>query len=223
MSHYEICFQKHSFEELNHLDYNLLNHAIDVFKKLHKNKNEVFFDVGCNAGSFVKTLQNNGFTTNIHCFEPHPKLSDKVIEQYPYVKMNKLCLTDKIGNIDINIPMWSVGLSSIINRPIFEKLKNEGQEIIKLNVETTTIDNYCKENKIDTIDFIKIDVEGSEKMVLHGADNMLKNNKIKFGLFEIGETLEDANTSEKEICDYLKEYNYRIYTKIPNNYLFYCI
>ena len=34
------------------------------------------------AGSFVKTLQNNGFTTiNIHCFEPQPKLLDKVIEQ----------------------------------------------------------------------------------------------------------------------------------------------
>jgi len=221
MSHYDRCFEKHKFEELNNIDYDILNYAVGVFKNLHKSQTGVFFDVGCNAGSFVKTLQENNFTNNIHCFEPHPKLSNVVIEKYPHVKMNKCCLTDKIGYIDIHIPMWSVGLSSIINRPVFKKLQNSGQEIIKLNVETNTVDNYCNENKIDVIDFIKIDVEGSEKMVLYGADNMLKNNKIKFGLFEIGETLKDANTSEKEICDYLEQYNYKIYTEIPNNYLFY--
>ena len=50
---------------------------------------------------------------------------------------------------------------------------------------------------------------------------MLKNKQIKFGLFDIGETLIDANTNEKGISDYLEQYDYRIYTKIPNNYLFY--
>ena len=58
-------------------------------------------------------------------------------------------------------------------------------------------------------------------MVLDGAKNMLENNKIKVGIFEIGETLKDANTSEDEICNMLENYNYKIYKEIPNNYLFY--
>lgn len=135
--------------------------------------------------------------------------------------MNKICLTDSIGTIDINIPMWSVGLSSIIERPVFNALKNEGQEIAKLNVNTNTIDTYCNENNIEYIDFIKIDVEGAEKIVLDGANNMLRNNKIKMGLFEVGETLRDANTSEYDICNMLEKYNYKIMKEIPNNYLFY--
>jgi hypothetical protein len=42
------------------------------------------------------------------------------------------------------------------------------------------------------------------------------------GIFEIGETLKDAGTSEDEICNYLMNYNYIIDKNIvPNNYIFY--
>ena len=94
-------------------------------------------------------------------------------------------------------------------------------KVKKLIVNTNTIDNYCNENNIECINFIKIDVEGAEKLVLDGGINMLKDNKIKMGLFEIGETLTDANTNEHEICDMLESYNYKIIKNIPNNYLFY--
>ena len=112
--------------------------------------------------------------------------------------------------------------SRFIKRPVFDKLKSEGQEFKTINVKCDTIDNYCNTNNIENIDFIKIDVEGAEKMVLDGAINMLKNNKIKMGIFEIGETLTDARTSENEICNYLMEYNYVIEKNlVPNNYIFY--
>ena len=55
-------------------------------------------------------------------------------------------------------------------------------------------------------------------MVLDGAINMLKNNKIKMGIFEIGETLTDAGTNENEICNYIMKNNYIIEKNIvPNN------
>lgn len=50
-------------------------------------------------------------------------------------------------------------------------LTNSGQDVFKLNVNTNTIDNYCKENQIDPIDYIKKHVEGAKKLVLQGAIN----------------------------------------------------
>lgn len=219
-SQFERCFEKHTFNELNNIDCNIFDESLKYFYKYNKEPEPVFFDVGCNAGSFIKVLDRNKIKQNIHCFEPHPMLSKKVLDKYPHIAMNDICLTDNIGNIDINIPLWSVGLSSIINRPIFNTLTNKGQDVLKLNVNTNTIDNYCKENQIDHIDFIKIDVEGAEKIVLQGAINMLKHNKIKMGLFEIGDTLIDANTSNIEISHFLESFNYKIVKHIQNNYLF---
>ena len=51
---------------------------------------------------------------------------------------------------------------------------------------------------------------------------MLKNNKIKCELFEVGSTLYDANTNETEICEFLEKYGYIINKDISNtDYLFY--
>lgn len=216
------CFDKHDFNELNNLDINILYNTILYYKNIYKNNPKTIFDVGCNAGSLIKVLNHLNIKENIYCFEPHPYLSNYTKNIYPFIKMNELCLTDNIGTVNITFPQWSVGLSSIINRPVFDKLKSEGQQFKTINVTSDTIDNYCKSNNIENIDFIKIDVEGAEKMVLDGAINMLKNNKIKMGIFEIGETLTDAGTNENEICNYLMEYNYIIEKNIvPNNYIFY--
>jgi FkbM family methyltransferase len=214
----EKCFDIHSFEELNNLDSNILSHAYRFY--LNKfNKHSVILDVGANAGSFVKVLQHFNIYSNIHCFEPHPIISKKTKEIYPYVIMNDYCLGNIDDNVDIHIPKWSVGLSSIINRPVFSQLN---QEIVLLNVKCEKIDTYCELNNITEIGFIKIDVEGAEKLVLEGAKNMLQNKKILCGIFEIGQTLYDANTSENEITNLLEGYGYKIDKTISgSDYLFY--
>lgn len=212
------CFEKHSFNELNNIDVNILYNILSVFKSA-LTENSVIFDVGTNAGSFVKVLQHiMPNYSNIHCFEPHPILSKKTKSEYPRIKMNEFCLGNKDGEIDIYIPKWSVGLSSNIRRPVFDDL---GQEIVTLRVKSQTIDSYCKEHKIEQIDFIKIDVEGAEKFVFDGASEMLKSKKIKAGVFEIGQTLKDAGTSTEEVCNLLENYGYTINKMFcRDNYVF---
>jgi len=214
------CFDKHSFQELNNIDKQLLFNAFNFYKSIsNKNRDSIFFDVGTNAGSFVKILKMFNIEKNIHCFEPHPILNKKTLSIYPYVNMNNFCLGNIDGNIDIYIPKYSIGLSSIINRPVFSNLN---QEVIMINVKCMKLDTYCKENNIEYIDFIKIDVEGAEKMVLEGATELLQNKKIFCGIFEVGQTLIDANTSDNEICNMLINYGYQINKKISgNDYMFY--
>lgn len=134
--------------------------------------------------------------------------------------MNEICLSNSKGEVGINFPLHSVGLSSMIDRPIFNNL---GTEVKKITVKSDTLDNYCNSNNINNIDFIKIDVEGAEKMIIEGAENMLKNKKIKAGIFEIGETLKDAGTSEEEIETILKNYGYNIVKNLSRNYWYFHI
>jgi len=218
-NHFNECFDKHSFQELNSIDLSILSRAISFYSTKYTHTNPIFFDVGTNAGSFVNALQQAGITQQIYCFEPHPVISVKTKETYPYVIMNQQCLGNVNSMIDIYIPKWSVGLSSIINRPVFSTLN---QEIDILNVKCETIDTYCEKNNIDYISLIKIDVEGAEKTVMEGASRMLQQNKIVCGLFEVGQTLTDAQTSEQEIIEMLEEYGYVVDNTFEQaNYLFY--
>jgi len=43
----------------------------------------------------------------------------------------------------------------------------------KITVETITLDEFCHDNGINQIDFIHLDVQGAEMMVLNGARNSL--------------------------------------------------
>jgi hypothetical protein len=53
----EECFDKHNFEELNNIDTSMLSNAVMFYQNNFTNENGAFFDVGSNAGSFIKVLQ----------------------------------------------------------------------------------------------------------------------------------------------------------------------
>ena len=52
-------------------------------------------------------------------------------------------------------------------------------------VQTTTLDDFVKQKKINQkIDFLKIDAEGADPLVLLGAENLLAQEKIRMLMFE---------------------------------------
>lgn len=148
----------------------------------------LFFDVGCNAGSFVKAVEANVGKCNVYCFEPHPVLAQKTKATYPYITMNESIVhaTD-MDKYTIFIPELSCGISSVVKRPVFTTL---GQPIIEYDAPAVTLDTYCKSNGLDHIDFLKIDVERAELNVFKGCVDMLQDHRIKAGVFEIGDTQE---------------------------------
>ncbi len=40
-------------------------------------------------------------------------------------------------------------------------------------VKTLSLDNFIMQNKIEKVDFIKADIEGTERLMLKGAENTL--------------------------------------------------
>jgi FkbM family methyltransferase len=45
------------------------------------------------------------------------------------------------------------------------------------NIDVTYIDKYCKDNNIQKVDLLKVDVEGQDLKVLQGAENIIDSNK----------------------------------------------
>jgi len=213
-------FRRHSFESMNDMDVPILTAIFKYHKDIFGvTDSDIVFDVGANCGSFIKTLSALKKTENIHCFEPHPILSKMTKDLSKGITMNEVCLSDRVGSVVMNFTQTSLAISSIIDRPLFkDKSWTSYDSVKRVECECLTVDHYCEINNIDGIHFIKIDVEGAEKMVLDGAKNMLESRKIKGGVLEIiPSQLNDAGTSPDEIETILKGYGYKIVKTLSKN------
>jgi FkbM family methyltransferase len=211
---------KYSFNFLSNIDIDIHEKGLNIyFEKYNTNKNYIFFDIGANAGSFINALQKYNKKFTLYSFEPHPYIYEYLINTYKQDNIihNKMCVSDKDQSCRIYIPEFSVGLSSMINRQIFSKLKN--QQILEIQTQCIKLDTYCTDNNISHIDYIKIDVEGVEYMVLTGAMNLLRNNKISALQVEVG--IEESGYTEKDILNTMYKYGYVSQKISPSDYLFY--
>ncbi|GAB3961646.1 FkbM family methyltransferase [Spirosoma harenae] len=182
-----------------------------VHKKTLLNKELVIFDVGANVGHYSKILNSVfGPRANIYAFEPSKKTFQTFLNNienstnvHPYnigfsAKPQEMCLySDKDSS----------ALSSVYKRRLDHfDIDLTYSEKIALD----TIDDFCKENHIHKVDFLKIDVEGHEIDVLQGASNMLTNKKITYIQFEFGGCNIDSKTYFQDFY-YLLNKNYHIY------------
>tara|TARA_B100000787_G_scaffold4826_1_gene3639 strand:+ start:2238 stop:3101 length:864 start_codon:yes stop_codon:yes gene_type:complete len=168
---------------------------IDSFEK---KENLIFWDIGANIGlySIYNALKN--INSKTIAFEPSTS------------NLRILSRNISINNFENNIKILPVPLTNkknsflIMNEPNFiegsalnsfgEKYNFEGKNFkskMKYQIFGTTI-NYLLENKILEIpDYIKIDVDGIEHLILEGGDRYLKNIKIKSLSIEINENFKE--------------------------------
>ena len=162
---------------------------IDSFKK--KN-NLIFWDIGANIGlySIYNALKNKSSTTI--SFEPSTS--------------NLRCLSRNISinNLEDKIKIFSLPLTNIEN-----KFKAE----MKYQLLGTTV-NYLLDNQILTVpDYIKIDVDGIEHLILEGSNRYLENKKIKSVIVEINENFTEQY---KKVLAIMKKNQFKILQNEPN-------
>ena len=189
---------------------------------LSDDKKFLFFDIGANLGQSIKRFKKIKSNTMIHSFEPTPDLSEKIKREFyndEKVKINNCGVAEKKGILNfysykyhkINSLVKIDEDTKFYKSRLFtsEKNKNDFLEIIKIKV--TDIDSYCDENNINEIDFIKIDTQGSEDLILLGMDKMLTDNKIS--IIELELILGFGYEENKSFYDYekiLKPKNYKL-------------
>jgi FkbM family methyltransferase len=88
-----------------------------------------------------------------------------------------------------------------------------------VSIEVQTLEEICKKNEIQTIDFLKIDTEGWELEVLRGAENFITEGKIKLVLCEVGFSAKDQmHTPLSELMIFMEKYGYSLFALYDHCY-----
>lgn len=80
-----------------------------------------------------------------------------------------------------------------------------------LELETIDLDSFTKKNKIDDIDFIKLDVEGSELDILQGARQVLQKSVLGLSLKVLFHSCIRNQPSFSEIDLFLNSLGFRLF------------
>jgi FkbM family methyltransferase len=142
-------------------------HLYDVFTTRIQRGNTVV-DVGANIGYFTllfsKIVGENG---KVYSFEPvsqiYAKLQNNIeINRAGNIVAENCALGEEQSVTTINYQESSLGQSSFVNKI---------QHGVSEKVHVVTLDSYL--GKFDTLDFIKIDIEGFEFQALRGMQKTL--------------------------------------------------
>lgn len=159
----------------------------DIFVEVAR-KSTCLMDVGANLGyySIVGKLFNNNLT--VHAFEPMPDArlylkKNLDLNNFSEVVVSPLALSDKRGqasfysNRNPRFPHIKEHLFG--DNSLDENFPNKAYEQIEIKVETDTLDNYVKSQLKagQKVDFLKMDTEGSEHMVLAGSSVVLSEHQ----------------------------------------------
>ena len=173
--------------------------VINNFLKKYPNKNNTYIDVGAHIGTTCMPLSRIyktviGFEANNHNFE--------------------LLLKNLEYNKSKNIIVHNIGLYNEICRCMILQHQADSSGCFFLiknpngNIECTTLDEYCKQQNIENVDYIKIDTEGSELYVLEGALETIKKCKPLISIESNGLSNRLYNISEQQLFDFFYKIDY---------------
>lgn len=174
-----------------------------------KNDNLIIFDVGANIGNYTRFINGVFPKSNIYCFEPNLDTFNKLVsntKNLDNVKAFNYGAGSKAGNIKIYTTKENdVSSHATMLKSVFD----DKNDLLEINTELITLNEFCINNNISEIDFLKIDVEGFEFEVLKGAFELISNNKIKIIQFEFNYMNIESRVFFKDFYKLL--HNYDIY------------
>ena len=174
------------------------------------------FDVGANVGEFTLEILEafQGQQFQLYAFEPSTRASTQLKQRVPAlanVHVVQKALSTQEGTAELFFPNEGSALASLHQRDLRHVNQDFGKtELVKI----TTLDSFCKDNKIQHVHLLKIDVEGHELAVLKGAKGMMDRNAVEVIQFEFGGTSIDSRSYFRDFFHLLSP-NYRIYRILP--------
>ena len=143
--------------------------------KKHVKRKNVVVDIGANIGYYTLMLARLvGDEGRVFAFEPDP-------ENFLLLKKNV-----EANGYDHNVILVQKAVSDVTGTArLYQSETNKGDHRMHrasgdrraVSIETVSLDDYF-EDYDGEIDFVKMDIQGSEGHALQGMQNLLKNNKV---------------------------------------------
>lgn len=153
---------------------NLTNFLINFLKE-----GNIFFDIGANVGYYTLLASKLvGEIGQVYSFEPTPRTFN-TLKQNSNIRNNIIVNNNAVLDEEKEIefidygPKYSAFNSFHARTDESIKFRNH---FINFFVKTISLDKYCKEKNIIP-DFIKIDAEGAEYLILEAMKNILETKK----------------------------------------------
>lgn len=146
--------------------------SVRIWEKLCRQAN-VILDIGANTGVYALIAQTVRPQSEVHTFEPLPKMFDKLkanieLNGYP-IHTHALAISDNDGDALLyDLPVDYIRQASL--NP--DSLSSANLE--STTVKTRRLDTFCAETDISTIDLMKVDVETHEPEVFEGMGRLLR-------------------------------------------------
>jgi|GEM_PF-700543 len=166
--------------------------------------NGIMIDVGAHWGSSAKGFLDKGWL--VYAYEPDPANREKLeqrLAHYDNIVISDKALSDTIGqSVDFYASPESTGISSLL------PFSNDHQKVCR--VSTVTLAQEIERLALSSIDFLKIDTEGYDLMVLKGFPWHRQKPCVILCEYEDSKTLK-AGYVVQDTIDYLVEKGYYIY------------
>ena len=157
------------------------------------NEDSVIFDVGGYEGNWTNDIFNK-YYCNVYIFEPVLSFVEMIKNRFQdnaRIKIFDFGLSDSTRNAKISLQNDA---SSVI-------INSENYEVIKLK----NVVEFIEENNINSIDIMKINIEGSEYELLNALINADKVKMIKNIQVQFHEFVPDAANKMKAIHEKLSK------------------
>lgn len=178
-------------------------HETQLIKKIVQ-PDHVVLDIGANIGYFT-LLMSQVEGVHVYAFEPDPDnyiilqknlTLNKVFNVHPY----NFAMGDKHTEIDLNKCEFNRGMHRVYK----SKWCTDG--VIK--VPMRTVDEVMNDIHVD---FVKIDVEGSEFGVLKGMTNLIRNSHPTLLLEFHPPGIEEYGANPIHLFNFIRDFGYAIH------------
>jgi FkbM family methyltransferase len=183
-------------------------------------KGDIVLDLGANIGLFSCVAASKGAV--VYAFEPSPDNIDFLkqnVKLYENIYIAPYAATNRNGKSrffmnDLSTDELDLGQNTLKESNGRSYLSTE------IEVDTITIDDFVKVNNLTKVDFIKADIEGSERDMLKGAFKTLRNFSPKLSLCTY-HLVDDPEVMEKLILEanpnyIVKHGRQKLYAYVPS-------
>ena len=202
-----------------HLDFTIIafgyyDKALHRFIDRNVSAGMTCFDIGGNIGAVSTHLARKvGKTGQVHAFEPVPALRARLQKNLARngcetrVTVHPLALSNTTGEAHLAIASVNAdnqGLASLV-------ASGNDRLTSTVTVQTATLDDFVAARRINRIDFIKMDIQGAEILLLEGAQQTLSALRPDLILEVSPQDMAGIGKTSRNLLEMIEAVGYRIH------------